>query len=309
MTVHDHTNPGRGEKAGETRFGAMAHVLREALDAGRFVIAPGCYDSLGALLAERHGFPAVYMSGLAVTASQLARPDLELLAMDEMVRQASLIASAVGVPVIADADTGYGGLANVERTTAAYARAGVAAIHLEDQASPKRCGQMGGVRLIDEDAMAAKLEVALEARGDSGMLIIGRTDGFKAVGLDEAIRRANVYAEVGVDLIFVDGVTRSEDFQQVRENVKGQLVASIVEINAPAMTSAADLEAMGFSVALYAISGILAAAGALNRLMEDIKVYGNTDRSFEHMVTYSDLNETLGIEYFNALWDRFSQTG
>jgi len=308
MTEHDQTNPSRGEKAGKTRFTAMAHVLREALDAGRFVVAPGCYDSLGARLAELHGFPAVYMSGLAVTASQLARPDLELLAMDEMVRQAGLIASAVGVPVIADADTGYGGLANVERTTAAYAQAGVAAIHLEDQASPKRCGQMSGVRLIDEGAMAAKLQVALEARGDSGMLIIGRTDGFKAEGLDEAIRRANVYAEAGVDLIFVDGVTRSEDFHQVRQKVKGRLVASIVEINAPALTSAADLEEMGFSIAIYALSGILAAAGALNRLMQDIQVHGNTDQSFKQMATYNALNETLGIEYFHALWDRFSKT-
>ena len=307
MTEHYHKEPSRGDRRGEPRGGTMPHVLREALDVGRLIVAPGCYDSLGARLAELHGFPAVYMSGLAVTASQLARPDIELLTMDEMVRPAGLMASAIGIPVIADADTGYGGLANVARTTQAYAQAGVAAIHLEDQASPKRCPQMGGVRLIDEGAMTAKLQVAVEARGDTGMLVIGRTDGFKAVGLDEAIRRANVYAEVGVDLIFVDGITRSEDFHQVRQDVEGRLMASIVEIDAPALTSAAELEAMGYSIAVHALSGILATSGALSRLMDDIKVHGNTDRSYEHMMTYSALNETLGVECFNALWDRFRQ--
>ena len=286
----------------------MPQVLRDALDAGRLVVAPGCYDALGARLAEIHGFPAVYMSGLAVTASQLARPDLELLSMDEMVRQAGLMASAIGIPIIADADTGYGGLANIERTTRAYAQAGVAAIHLEDQANPKRCGQTSGVRLIDEGAMATKLEAALEARGQSGLLIIGRTDAFKVAGIEEAIRRARAYAEAGVDLIFVDGVTRSEDFARVRREVDGRLMASIVEIDAPAATTAAQLEEMGYSVAAYAISGILAAAGALDRLMAHIRDQGSTDQSFPHMTTYSALNQALGIEHFNALWDRYSQT-
>ena len=160
-----------------------ANALREAIDNGQFVIAPGCYDSLSARMAESHGFGAVYMSGLSVTASQLGRPDLELLGMAEMVRQAGLIASAVNIPVISDADTGYGGLANIERTTRAFMQAGVAAIHLEDQASPKRCGQMGGVRLIDADTMIAKLKLAVETRGDGNMLIIGRTDAFRVSGI------------------------------------------------------------------------------------------------------------------------------
>ncbi len=285
---------------------SMPRKLREAMDAGRLVLAPGCYDALGALLAQRHGFGAVYMSGLAVTASLLARPDLELLGMSEMVRQAELIASAVNIPVIADADTGYGGLANVERTTRAYADANVAAIHLEDQASPKRCGQMAGVRLIDEGAMKAKLQVALEARGDSGMLIIARTDAFKAVGVDEAIRRANAYAEVDPDLLFVDGVLKAADFEQVRRRVEGPLLASIVELNAPAQTTAKQLEDMGFAVAVYALSGILATAGALNRLMDGIRQRGSTDDAFEQMMTYGDLNETLGIRHFNEMWDRYA---
>ena len=283
------------------------NALRQALDAGRFVVAPGCYDALGARLAERCGFPAVYMSGLAVTASLLARPDLELLGMEEMVRQAGLIASAVGIPVIADADTGYGGPANVQRTTRAYVQAAVAAIHIEDQASPKRCGHLGGVRLIEERAMVAKIEVALEARADADMLIIGRTDAFKAQGLGEAIQRANRYAETGVDLVFVDGLTEADDFQRVRRSVKGPLMASVVEIDAPARTKADALQAMGYSVAIFALSGILAAAGALDRLLAGLKTRGDTDRSFDDMMTYSALNEALGIGGYHALWDRHSQ--
>lgn len=290
----------------ESRAGSNA--LREALEAGRFVAAPGCYDALSARIAEKHGFGAVYMSGLGVTASLLARPDLELLGMAEMVRQAGLIASAVTIPVISDADTGYGGLASVHRTTLAFQQAGVAAIHLEDQASPKRCGQMSGVRLIDAGAMAAKLRVAVEARGDGDMLIIGRTDAFRVDGVDEAIRRANLYAETGVDLLFVDGISKPEDFRRVREGVGGRLVASIVEVNAPAQTRAEELEAMGYSVAIYALSGILAAAGALDRLMADIKENGHTDRSFENMMPYGALNEVLGIECYHRMWDRFPAT-
>ena len=279
------------------------NALREALESERFVVAPGCYDALSARIVEQHGFGAVYMSGLAVTASLLARPDLELLGMGEMVRQAELIVSAVNIPVIADADTGYGGLSNVDRTVRAYQQAGVAAIHLEDQVSPKRCGQTSGVRLIDADAMAAKLRVAVEARGEGGMLIIGRTDAFRLNGADEAIRRANLYAETGVDLLFVDGVSLPEDFRRIREGVRGRLVGSIVEVNAPARTRADELKAMGYSVAIHPISSILAAVGALDRLMADLRESGDTGSRLDDMMSYQSLNELLGIERYHRMWD------
>lgn len=281
------------------------NALRAALDAGQFVVALGCYDALSARIAEKHGFGAVYMSGLAVTASLLGRPDLELLGMAEMVRQAALILSAVNIPVISDADTGYGGLANVDRTTRAYQQAGVAAIHLEDQASPKRCGQTSGVRLIEAEAMVAKLRVAVEARGSGDMLIIGRTDAFRVSGVDEAIRRANLYAQTGVDLLFVDGVSLPEDMRRVRDGVPGRLVGSIVEVNAPARTRSEELKTMGYSIAIHPISSILATAGALDRLMADLKQTGHTDASFEHMMPYRALNEVLGMETYHHMWDRF----
>ena len=285
--------------------GGMA--LRQALDANEFVLVPGCYDALSARIAESHGFGAVYMSGLAVTASLLARPDLELLGLAEMVRQAGLIASAVSIPVIADADTGYGGLASVERTTRAFMQAGVAAIHLEDQASPKRCGHMSGVRLVDPETMIAKLRVAVKTRGQRDLLIIGRTDAFRVTGIEEAIHRANLYAQTGVDVLFVDGISLPEDFRRVRDGVKGRLLASIVEVDAPAKTQAKELKEMGYSLAVFAISSIQATAGALNRLMADIKTHGTTDQSFKDMMPYSPLNKLVGIEHYHQLWDQFSQ--
>jgi len=281
--------------------------LAQAVKEGKFIVAPGCYDALSSRMAQLHGFDAVYMSGLAVTASLLARPDLELLGMAEMVRQAALIVSAVDIPVIADADTGYGGLANVERTVGAYMQAGVAAIHLVDQDSPKRCGHLGGVRLIEDTAMVAKLETAVAARGDGDMLIIGRTDAAKAVNLDEAIRRAKLYARTGVDLLFVDGLTEPDDFRKVRQSLEGPLMSSVVEIDAPALTKASLLEELGYSIAAYALSGIQTAAGALEKLMADIKTNGDTDESFERMMTYTDLNRALHIEHYHDLWNRVSK--
>ena len=283
------------------------NALRAAVENGQFVVAPGVYDALGACLAERAGFSAVYMSGLAVTASLLARPDLELLGMEEMVRQAGLIASAVRIPVIADADTGYGGLVNVERTTRAFMQAGVAAIHLEDQASPKRCGHLGGVRLVGVDEMCAKYELAVATRGEAPMLIVGRTDAFKAAeggGLDEAIRRGQRIAKTGVDLTFVDGLTQPDHFKRVRDEVEGRLFASVVEIDAPARTKAAELRELGYSVAIFALSGVLAAAGALADLMSRLAEDGDTDGVFPRMMTYTELNKHVGIEHYHRLWDQ-----
>ena len=295
-----------GKALGDWRPEAGGQALRGLLDQGRFVTVPGIYDALGARLAERHGFPAVYMSGLAVTASLLGRPDLELLGMEEMVQQARAIATSVTIPVIADADTGYGSLGNVERTTRAYVQAGVGGIHLEDQASPKRCGHLGGVRTIAVNEMRAKYELAVATRGDASMLIIGRTDAAKAEqegGLDEAIRRGKKIAETGVDLTFVDGLTQPDDFRRVRDEIDGPLLASVVEVDERAPTKAAELEAMGYAVAIFALSGVLAAAGALDRLWASLAASGDTDGEFDAMMAYSELNRHLGIGHYQKLWD------
>ncbi len=172
-------------------------------------MAPGAADALTARLVEQAGFPAVYMTGFGATASRLGCPDVGLLTQTEMATHARDMVRAVNIPVIADADTGYGGPANIERTVREYQQAGVAAIHLEDQAIPKRCGHMGGVKLISTDEMVHRLTCALAVRGDDDLLVIGRTDALPVLGLEEAVRRAQAYREAGVDIVFIDAIKRS----------------------------------------------------------------------------------------------------
>lgn len=179
--------------------------LRELL-AGDLVVAPGAYDALSARLVEAAGFPAVYMTGFGTTASLLGRPDVGLLTMTEMVQAASRIRSVVEVPVIADADPGYGNALNVIRTVREYEAAGVAAIHLEDQVAPKRCGHLEGKRVVPASTMADRLRAAVAARSDPDFLLIARTDARAVEGLDAAIDRARRYREAGADMLFVEAL-------------------------------------------------------------------------------------------------------
>lgn len=191
----------------------MSHPtsLRTRLRENRLIVAPGAYDALTARLVEKHGFEAVYMTGLGATAARLGQPDLGLMTQTEMADCARAMTSTVTVPVIADADTGYGGVLNVARTVHEYIKSGVAGLHIEDQASPKRCGQLAGIQLVGHREAKARLTAAIEARGDNDIVIIGRTDALPALGMNEAIERAKCYRDTGVDLVFVDGVkTRKE---------------------------------------------------------------------------------------------------
>jgi len=183
--------------------------LKQLLASGRIVQAPGAYDALSARLVERAGFEAIYMTGFGATASRLGQPDIGLLTQTEMSGHARDMVRAVRVPVIADADTGYGGPSNIERTVQEYLQAGVAAIHLEDQVAPKRCGQMSGIKLIDARENERRLRCAVAARGDAPLLVIGRTDALPAAGIDEAVSRAKRYQDAGVDLVFVTASSAS----------------------------------------------------------------------------------------------------
>lgn len=203
--------------------------LQERLLAGNLVQVPGAYDALSARLVERAGFPAVYMTGFGATAARLGQPDIGLLTQTEMTTHARDMVRAVAIPVIADADTGYGGPSNIERTVREYIQAGVAAIHLEDQVAPKRCGQMAGIRLMDARENERRLRCALAARGDDALLVIGRTDALPALGMDEAVARAKRYQDAGVDLVFVDGIKTVAEVEAVARQVAGPKVVSIVD--------------------------------------------------------------------------------
>lgn len=279
--------------------------LRRLLEAEELVMAPGAPDALTARLIEQAGFPAVYMTGFAATATLLGCPDLGLLTQTEMTTHARSFVRAVNVPVIADADTGYGGPANIERTVREYIQAGVAAIHFEDQVQPKRCGHMAGVKLVPVEHMVRRLQCALEARDDDDLLIIGRTDACATLGIDEAIRRGQCYLDAGVDMLFVDALKRIDDAVALGKALDGTLVIAMVEGNETAQLSPNELKRMGFSVALYPLSTLLTATHANKSLLADLKQNGTTQSRMDHMSTYSEFSEIVGLDHYTDLDNRF----
>ena len=260
---------------------------------------------LTARLVEQAGFPAVYMTGFGATASRIGCPDVGLLTQTEMATHARDMVRAVDVPVIADADTGYGGPANIERTVQEYQQAGVAAIHLEDQATPKRCGHMAGVKLIPDAEMVRRLKCALAVRGDDDLIIIGRTDALPSSGVEEAIRRAKAYRQAGVDIVFVDAVKRIADARAIATAIEGPLMISIVEGNETAQLRADDLKEMGFSLALYALSALLSAARAIQEVLDELREKGTTHERLDRMMTYSEFSQVVDLEHYRELDEEF----
>ena len=235
--------------------------LRELVSGSAPLVAPGAYDALSARLIEQAGFDAVYMTGFGTTASLIGRPDVGLLSGAEMVDNARRIVSAVDVPVIADADTGYGNAINVVRTVQLYEQAGVAGIQLEDQVMPKKCGHMSGKLLVGADEMVGKLRAAVEARRDPDLLIIARTDAVAVTGVDDAIARARAFAEAGADLLFVEAPTSEDDIARVAAELAGvaPLVFNWAEGGRTPPLSLERITELGFALVIYPIGTLLAA--------------------------------------------------
>lgn len=283
---------------------SQAARLRSLIASGEIVMAPGAPDSISARVIERAGFPAIYMTGFGATASRLGAPDIGLLTQTEMTEHARNMARAVNIPIIADADTGYGGPSNIQRTVREYIQAGVAAIHLEDQVAPKRCGQLAGIRLIDAEENARRLACAVEARGDDDLLVIGRTDAIGSLGPEEAIRRALLYREAGVDLVFVDGIKTVAEVEAVARGIEGPKVVSIVDGNETVRLTAADLQAMGFSVVLYAVTALFSATKAVAEAMAALKRDG-TPAGAGPQHSYAEYCALADLPFHQDLDDRF----
>ena len=282
-----------------------AQTLKNLLTADTLALAPGAPDALTARLIESAGFPAVYMTGFGATASLTGCPDVGILTQTEMTTHARNMVRAVRLPVIADADTGYGGPANIERTVREYLQAGVAAIHIEDQAIPKRCGHMAGIKLVSVEEMTGRLKGAIEARGDEDLLIIGRTDALAAMGRDEAIRRALRYRESGVDLVFVDAMKTIADAEAVAREVPGPLMISIVEGHETTRLLPQDLKSLGYAIALYPLSALFAATRAVSEVLQSLRGNGTTLAEAGRMATYSEFSELVRFDHFRSLDDRF----
>jgi len=245
--------------------------LRELFDAGETVLAPGCYDALGARLVEEAGFPAAYVTGFGSAASHLGRPDIGLMSLPEMVDQARRIAGAIDIPVVADADTGYGNSINVIRTVREYEAAGVAAIHIEDQVMPKKCGHMEGKEVVPAREMVAKVQAAVAARRSPDFLIIARTDARAVAGLDEAIGRANAALEAGADMAFVEAPQTMDELAAVPKRVAGPCLLNVVRGGKTPEIDLRAAQAMGYRLAI--VPGLLlkAVIGACDTALAELK--------------------------------------
>lgn len=283
-------------------------ALKRLLDRPGLIQAPGAPDALTARLVEQAGFPAVYMTGFGATATLLGMPDLGLMTGSEMVDHARRMVRATTLPVIADADTGYGGVNNLLRTVEDYAQVGVAAIHLEDQVLPKRCGQLGGIHLVDAAAQVRNLRAAVRARADSDLLLIARTDALGVIGLDEAVRRADLYTGTGVDLVFIDGVKTIAQAEAIARRVDAPKVLSVVAGNETQKLSAHDIEAMGFRIVFYALGTLFAAVRASARVLATLRREGGTLSVAGDMATYDEFMATVGLNRYHDFEQEFGDS-
>jgi carboxyvinyl-carboxyphosphonate phosphorylmutase len=281
--------------------------LASLLDAGEMVLAPGCYDALGARLIEEAGFPAVYMTGFGTAAGRLGRPDVGLLTLSEMVDTARRIADAVDIPVIADADTGYGNPLNVIRTVHEYEAAGVAAIHLEDQVMPKRCGHMEGKELIAAGEMAAKVSAAVAARRSSDFLIIARTDARAVEGLSGALARAQQYRDAGADVLFIEAPQSTEEIREIAERFAGvPLLFNYAEGGRTPAVTHAFLRELGFGLVIFPLSTLLVATAAMRSVLAEITASGTPIDVLPSMLRFDAFLDFIGVGEIRELEQRFA---
>jgi carboxyvinyl-carboxyphosphonate phosphorylmutase len=285
-----------------------ARTLRELLDGEEMVLAPGCFDALGARLVQQAGFPAAYMTGFGSAAAWLGRPDVGLMTMTEMVDNARRIAQVVELPVIADADTGYGNALNVIRTVHEYEAAGVAAIHLEDQVMPKKCGHMEGKALIGADEMAAKVAAAVDARRSDEFLIIARTDARAVEGLEAALQRARRYREAGADVLFVEAPQSVDEIREVARRLADvPLLFNYAEGGKSPPVTHELLQSLGFRLVIFPLSLLLAATAAMRSALERISADGSPRDLLPSLMGFGDFLELIGIEEIRELDQRYGR--
>ena len=274
---------------------SAASRFRQMLQEPGIIMAPGAYDCLTAKIIQQAGFPAVYMTGAGTSVAQLGYPDLALATMTEMVSNAAMIAESVQVPVIADADTGYGGFLNVQRTVRQYQRAGVAAIHIEDQEIPKRCGHLDDKRVVPQSDMVRKIRAAVDARTDSDFTIIVRTDALAVTGWDDTMGRCQAYVEAGADILFVEALRTSEQAETVARNFDVPMLYNFVETGKSPLLSAGELERLGFKLVIFPASALLTVCRSLLGLMQELKEWGTTAHLLEDMVSLEQCFNTVGL--------------
>lgn len=278
----------------------MKHSLRNRLSQPGLITAPGVYEMVSLRLADQFGFDALYMTGFGTVASYLGLPDAGLATYTDMHNRVAAMANMAATPLIADGDTGYGGLLNVHHTVRGYESAGAAAIQLEDQEFPKKCGHTPGRRVIAMKDMVQKIKVATEARQSKDFLIIARTDARTTLGLDEALRRADAYANAGADMLFVESPESLEEMRLIGERFDLPLVANMVEKGKTPILSKEELESLGFKLAIFPVTALLASVQAMTDVYQQFKSHGSSKNGGPKLADFGDLTKLMGFE---SVWD------
>ena len=289
-----------------TRRRGGAARLRELLNSGQTVVAPGAFDPLAARLVEEAGFAAVYMTGFGTSAALLGRPDVGLLTMTEMADSAGRIAACVDIPLIADADTGYGNPLNVIRTVGAYEAAGVAGLHIEDQVAPKKCGHMEGKLVIGADEMAQKVRAAVDARTDPDFVIIARTDARAVEGLDSALDRARRYRDAGADVLFIEALVSEAEIEAAAAAFPDvPLLFNWAEGGKTPPVSLDRLTELGYRIVIFPIGTLLAATAAMRRILKEIAAAGTPAAVLGELPTFGEFTDFIGLPEVREIEQRY----
>ena len=273
--------------------------LRAQLQRGEFIVAPGVFDMISAMLAERVGFDAVYASGYWLTASYLGIPDAGIATYTDMLNRVSRVVDKSTAPVIADADTGFGGLLNVHHTVRGYERAGVSAIQIEDQEFPKKCGHTPYRRVIALEDMVAKVRVAVDARTDPDLLIIARTDARSGLGFDEAVRRGQAYSEAGADVVFVESLQSEEEMRRACAAIRRPMMANMSDGGKTPIRPAQQLKDLGYSLAIWPAMAALSASAAIEKAMQNLKLNGTSLAADVPLFSFDEFCRMVG---FGDVW-------
>jgi len=271
-------------------------TLKQKLAAGEFIAAPGIFDGISVRIAESMNFDALYMTGYGTVGSHLGLPDAGLASYRDMVERVKVFTSIAKTPMIADGDTGYGGLLNVEHTVRGYEGAGAAGIQIEDQEFPKKCGHTPMRRVIPLEDMLKKIKVAVAARGSDDFLIVARTDARTGHGLDEAIRRGEAFAKAGADIVFVESPESVEEMEKIGASIDAMLLVNVVEGGSTPVLPAADYQSIGYSIAIYPGAGFLAVGAALKSVYTQIKETGSSIGAEAPLADFMEFSRSMGFE-------------
>ncbi|TCL04650.1 2,3-dimethylmalate lyase [Sodalis ligni] len=282
----------------------MGTKLKARLQQKNILVAPGAHDVLTAKIIEDTGFEAVYMTGYGTAASMLGQPDVGLLTQVEMATRARNIVDRVNIPVIADADTGFGNAVNMIRTTRLYESAGVAMMQIEDQVAPKKCGHMLGRDVVPLEEMVGKIQAACDARrGD--MLIMARTDARTNYGLEEAIKRGKAYEKAGADVLFIESVESEEEMRVVTSSFNVPVLANMLEHGRTPLLSAGKLQDIGYNLVIFCVSSVYAEARAVSELMKTLKREGTTENFIKYMIPFEEFNQLLNLPEIRAAEEKY----